>query len=469
MCTFIIYCRNDQYLVETIDDLIDKTPPNLLKQIIICDENGFIDKGKLPFKCFILKTENIGRSRAYNLAATAATEDTLVFLQQPTKFSIDWLQPLLNLLEEKTLVSPVAYILDTNLWSFEDYHWQRYGLRWDFTVYDRKFPSGDKSPLAAFCFAIKSKFFFEIDGFDGGSGPGLGDNICLSLKTWFAGGEVRVADDSQIGIVPEIDLGNNTNITRLVEAWFPEYSTYYNNIANQTHKNVGRINKLVQFMEGCERNAKWWLTNLQPELLEIYALHGTAHGKRIAVVGDGASLDYTNWSWINSHDILIATNFLGIQLDCDYVVSNAVDVVEQLNLPIDKIVVPYMLERHLFYQTDNLIAARDVIPGAIQLEIEETVEIQSIFPPFCDFRNATLLALQFALFLGPQSISLFGFDNKILGGKSHTSLIKQYSNGEIWSESEQSKKRFDLYEFGLSQLSTLALRLGIPLIRVGHA
>jgi len=202
---------------------------------------------------------------------------------------------------------------------------------------------------------------------------------------------------------------------------------------------------------------------LQPELLGMYALRGTAHGKRIAVVGDGPSLDYVNWAWINSHDVVIVVDYLGLQFDYDYIISNSLDVVRQLE-PTDKLVVPYMLEDKM-----NLMASKDVVPQAIQVEMGEVGVVASVFPPFCDFGNVTLLALHFALFLGPQSITLFGCDNKILGGKSHTSLIKQYDGGQIWPESEQTSKRLNFYEFGVDQLGKLALQLDIPLIRVGHA
>jgi len=467
MCTFIIYCRNNQYLTETLHDLIDKTPPGLIQEIILCDDNGVLEKDKLPLNEWdhVIRTGNIGKSRAYNQAAALATSEILVFLQQPTKFSTDWLPPLLARLQARTLVCPVAFTLDTNLWATEDRGWQRYGLRWDFTVHNRKFRSSDNSPIACFCMVIRQDFFIEMGGFDDGSGPGPGDNICLSLKTWMAGGEVKIVDESYVAIVPEVESERRENLARLVEAWFPKYVSYYYQVSGQKPGNVGRIDRLVGFAEKCERSAEWWLANLQPELLGVQALHGTAHGKRVAVVGDGPSLGYVTHAMVNNHDIVIGVDYIGGLFDCDYVVSNSADVVAQLEVPVNRLVVPYVLEQKL---SGGFVVAAEAVPGAIQLEVGEIGEVGGVFPPFCNFGNVTLLALHFALFLGPSTITLFGCDNKIIDGKSHTNLVEQYDTGEMWTDSEQTRKRFSFYETGLSQLGKLADNLNIPILRVGH-
>ena len=466
MCTFIIYCHDDQFVSETLHDLIDKTPPAHLKQIIICDEKDLLNKDKLPLTHwdYIFHTNNIGKSRAYNFAAETATENTLIFLQAPTKFSQDWLPPLLEQLPPTALRSPTAYNLDTNLWASENKHWTRYGLRWDFTVHNRKFRPTKWSPLAANCLVINKEFFHTIHGFDQGSQIGPGDNICLSLKTWMAGGEVQIIDNSHISIIPETNT-NNHNLARLVEAWFPKHTTHFYNAIDQKPTNIGRIDQLIQFTDTIEHDTDWWIENLQPELLGTMVLRGTAHGKRIAVVGDGPSLNYTTPSMINSHDIVIGVDYVHQLFDCDYVVSQSVDVVSQLEIPFSRLVVPIVLEHRVAGQ---FVSAMEVVPGAIQLELGEFGQLEKLSPPFCNFDNTTLLALHFALFLGPSTITLFGCDNKIIDGRSHTSLLEQYDSGEIWADSEQTRNKFNFYEVGLGQLGKLALQLNIPILRVGH-
>lgn len=472
MATFIIYCRNNDHIDRTLNDLIDKTPPQYVEQIILCDETNAIpleDHG-LPLNDWdiISKTEQVGRSRAWNIAAGLATSEQLVFLTAPVKFSTDWFLPIINELTEKRLVSPLAFSLDTNLWATEDRGWRRYGMRWSMAMYNRRF--GDKSPLAAFCLVIHKKFFDEIGGFDNDASPGPGDNICLSLKTWMVGGEVLVVDDSYIAVIPEVESEARRNLARMIEAWFPKYITHFYEACELEPGSVdiGRIDELVRFAESAERSPQWWLEHLQPELLGVYLLRNIAHGKRIAVVGDGPSLDYLNLSQINNHDIVIAVDYVGLLVDADYVVTNSVQVISELRekYPEQRFIVPYVLQHQM---AGEYVFAGHVVPGAVQFEIGDVGVLRSVNPPFCDFGSCTHMAVHFALFLGPRNISLFGCDNKIIEGKSHTSRLDYYNDGKIWTESEQTRRRFAFYDSGLDQLGKLALSLDIPLLRVNHA
>jgi hypothetical protein len=471
MATFIIYCRNSNNLEQTLNDLIDKTPPEHIEQIILCDENDAIPEDTdwdIQYPPVISKTEQIGRSRAWNEAARLAKSEQLVFLTAPVKFGLDWFSPIIEQLSEKRLVSPRAFALDTNLWATEAKAWRRYGMRWSMAMYDRRF--GDRSPLAAFCMVIHKQFFEEIGGFDEGAIPGPGDNICLSLKTWMAGGEVAIADESYIAIIPEVESEARHNLVRMIEAWFPKHTThFYESCGIEPGSvEVGRIDELVRFAESSERSAQWWLENLQPELLGIYLLRNTAHGKRIAVVGDGPSLDYMSLSLINSHDIIICVDYIGLLVESNYVVTNSADVVMELRSKYvdQQFVVPYIMENRV---AGEYMLASDTVPNAVQFEVGEIGDVSSVNPPFCDFGNCVHMALHFALFLGPYSISLFGCDNKIIGDKSHTSKLDYYNGGKIWTDSDQTKKRLSFYDSGIDQLGRLALSLGIPLIRVGHA
>lgn len=452
MCTIIIYCRGPQYLAETLNDLIDKTPPELIKQIIICDENGQINKEEYPLNDWdiIIPTQQSGKSRAYNQAAQQATSPTLVFLQSPAKFSNNWLDLALQQLAARTIVSPAARTFNPHLWSFENQSWKRYGLRWDFSIYDHR-PRKKHSPVAAHCLIIQKEFFEELQGFIESFEPTGGENICLSLKCWFANGTITIAEDSEIGIVPEIETSSG-NITRMVDAWFPQFSEAYHNLTGTEEIKTGPDEELDQFLHIENRNC--WLKSLQPELVDLYNLYGSATGKTVAVVGDGPSIDYI--SSLQNYDIIIAVDRVG-SIDnlfdwvlIDYVVTNLPDVMASVD---SKLVVPS--------------TASDIPADALVVEVEEMAEVFSVAPPFVDFdNNMTLLAVHFALFLGPKSIDLFGFDNKILGGISHT---RHYNGGRIWPDSESTKRKFLVCEYGIRQLGDLAIKLNIPLIRIGHA
>lgn len=469
MATFIIYCRNKDHLAQTLDDLIDKTPPGILEQIILCDESNTISEDDYTLNEWdiILQSQG-GRSRAWNAAAAVATSEQLVFLTSPAKFGTDWFPPITKESDDWTVVSPVVYQLDTNLWATENNGWRRYGLRWDMSTNNRRF--GNRSPLAAFCMVINKQFFDDIDGFDDGAGPGSGENVCLSLKAWMAGGDVVVVDDSYVAMVPEVESGSDRNLARLAESFFPKHTSLFYDACGVVPGSidVGRIDGLTRFVGEAERSSEWWLENLQPELLGVYLLRNTAHGKRIAVVGDGPSLDYMNLSLINNHDIIISVDYIGLLIDSNYVMTNSADVVVELrDKYVDQqFVVPYVMENRV---AGEYTLASDIVPNAVQFEVGEIGNVASVNPPFCDFGSCLHMALHFALFLGPCSISLFGCDNKFIEDKSHTSELDYYNGGKIWTDSDQTKKRLSFYDNGIDQLGRLALSLNIPLIRVGHA
>lgn len=474
MASFIIYCRNADNLHRTLCDLVDKTPPQVLQEIILCDDGpvGLSAESYLyddvRHKITVIASNCIGKSQAWNRAGRLAKSSHLVFLTQAMKFGSDWWLELEKQFAPKRLLSPVTYPLDVGLWATESHGCRRYGMRWDLSVYNRKL--GSRSPLAAYCMIIEKDFWEQIGGFDDQADVGPGDNICLSLKVWMAGGEIVVVDDSYVAVVHEVEAGSKRNLARLVEAWFPKYAGLFYDMAGiaRGSLDLGRLNNLVQFAESSERSSQEWLENLHPELLGVHKLRGLAQGERIAIVGDGPSLDYINWSTINSHDLVIAIDYIGLLFDCDFVVTESLDVVSELRAKYSdkQLIVPYVLEHKI---AGEYVTATEAVPGATAFELGEIGQVNSEFPPFCNFGTCVHMALHLALFMQPRSISLFACDNKIIAGKSHTSRSEFYNGGEIWADSDHSRKRFSFYEVGVAQLSKLALRLGIPVIRIGHA
>jgi hypothetical protein len=132
-----------------------------------------------------------------------------------------------------------------------------------------------------------------------------------------------------------------------------------------------------------------------------------------------------------------------------------------------KFVLPTVLENRLI---GNYAMTSSVINDCVQYERGEIGSIPySENPPFINFDSIALTAVHFALFLNPEIVTLVGFDNKLIKSKSHSSKISQYDGGELWPDTENTKKRYAYYEFGLDQLSQLAMKMNIPLVRVNHA
>lgn len=471
MLSVIIYATDDKYLDKTIDGILNKT--NKLSEIIICDDANL---GYSRTGIRVLQTNKIGRAKAWNAAAAVAKGQILIFIKDKTKVSDDWSLPLVKLLidEPQCLVSPIVHTLDLGLWMTESSRWRRFGWRWDLNLYDRAFVGKNESPsISSYCIATTIEWFREIGGFDQGMHIGSGEDIEISLRSWLLGGSVRVCDDSMIAAALEVDYSTKTvdNLARVVEAWLPGQSTHFYNARNiqPQQVDVGRLNNLITLQEKQQRPIEWFLSNKQPELFSIYGLKGSAGGKNVAVVAPGPSLDFINPALIQRHDIIIGVDYVGLMFDCDFVMADAVHVVVELRKKYadQRFVVPVALQNR---PSGDYIAASGLVPLAQQFEMALTgVALSSLDPPLCNFESLALSAIHFALFLNPASVTVYGLDNKIIGGKSHTSKIEYYDGGKLWTDSESTRRRFALYEYGLDQLGHLALTAGIPLLRMSHA
>ena len=474
MASIIIYNSNPAYVRRTIADLIDKTPRSLIDEIIVCDDTG--SEEEIP-EAEKVQSDQIGRARAWNIAADKAKSNELIFLGGPTKFGQDWLPPLIEEIQgENRLASPVVHTLDMNLWASEDNRWERFGWRWDLEFYNRTaFRAKETPAISSYCFAVTKDWFNSLGKFDSGMQGGYGEDIELSLRNWLFGGRCVTVESSTVAAALRADSGSKTtqNLARIVEAWMPDYATnfYQSRGLEQSQINCGRIDNLLNLQKYQKKSIEWFLSYLQPELFGVYKLKGTASGKSVAVVGPGASVDMLNPAFINRHDIIIGVDYVGSLFDCDYVVTDTAHVVVELRKTYsdEKLVLPVALENRMAGTYDS---AASIAPGAIQFELGQRGSVQeslTLNPPFCNFENPTLAAVHFALYLNPEYITLFGCDNKIILGRSHSAKIEYYDGGVLWPDSDATRKKFAFYEFGLDRLSQLAQRSGISLFRMNHA
>ncbi len=471
MPSIIIYATDNKYLDKTIDGVLDRT--NNVDEIIVCDDAGL---GYSRSGICVLSTDKIGRAKAWNAASEVASGKILIFIKDKTKVSDDWVLPLLQTISEypQSLVSPVVNTLDLGLWMTESSRWRRFGWRWDLNLYDRTYAGRDESPaISSYCIAVTKEWFNFIGGFDNGMDIGSGEDIEISLRSWLLGGSCRVCDGSNIAVALELDYSTktNNNLARIAEAWFPGKAGYFYAARGLQPQqlDIGRLANLTRLQDKQKRTFEWFIGMKQPELSSIYDLKQSAGGKNIAIVAPGPSLDMVNPAVIQRYDIIIGIDYTAKLFDCDFVFTDAVHVLSELKdkYQDNRFVVPVALQDR---PSGVFVPASEIVPAAQQFELGQNGAVPaSLDPPFANFDSLVLAAAHFALFLGPVSITIFGFDNKIIGGRSHTSKIDYYDDGRLWPDADSTRKRFAFYEFGLDQLGRLAHAAGIPLLRISHA
>lgn len=468
MISVIIYATDATYLNRTIRGIQDRTPD--LKEVIVCDDAGVYDGTP---GAIVLRTGKVGRARAWNAAATQATGDILVFVKDKTKVGDDWTVPLVESLtrDPNALVSPVVHTLDLGLWMAEASRWKRFGWRWDLNIYDRPHTNRAESPaISSYCIATTRVWFENLGGFDPEMGTGAGEDIELSLRSWLYGGAVRVVDGCSIAVGLEVDYNTKTldNLARIAETWFPEHASHFYNARRVTPQQVN-VGRLPNHDAKQRQPVEWFFATKQPELVGIYDLRGAASGKTVAVVAPGASLDLLNPAVVLRHDLVIGVDYVGMLFDCDFVITDSTHVVAELRRKYaeQKFVVPLVLEDRT---GGAAVAAVDVVPLAQQFELARGGSPPvALEPPFCNYDSMVLAAAHFALFIGARSVTVFGHDGKLLGGRSHTSKIEYYDDGKLWPDADSTRRHLALVEHGFDQLGRLALSVGVPLLRVSHA
>lgn len=469
MATIIIYLEDDTYIDRTIDDLLDKTPPSLIEQIIICDDSGL---GYKRDDVTVLETEKVGRAVAWNKAASTISDGHLIFLRQTTKFSENWLTPIISALEadRDVIISPSIYGLDTNLWSSDGSLVTSFGWRWNLKQYYRSSRSKYSPSVSSMALAINKKWLVELGGFDDNMGPGDGESLELSIRCWLFGGSARTLKDSAISVsvTPNENL---SNLARIVEVWFPGFASgfYQSRGIKPEDLEIGRLDNLHDLQEKQQITGDGYLSAQMPELLSVYALRGSASGKTVAVIGNGPSVDVINPAMIYRYDIIIAVDYVGSLFDCDYVLTRNAEVLTQMmeRYKDSQILLPTLVDSKT---AGNLVDAKSIAQDALIFEqAEENYPKIDLDPPFANFGSPVHPAVHFALFLGASSVTLFGCDNKIINGRSHSSKIKYYDGGELWTDSEATRRRFAGFEYGLDRLGKLAADVGIPLLRMNHA
>lgn len=227
----------DGMLTLSVHSILARTPPELLKQIIIVDDNGegglragvneteFEELAALDPKVTVLRNkEREGCARSRMVGAKRATADVLMFVDSHIEMeSSTWLQHLLLPIVENPhtmALQTLDIISDLNqtygdgsgdlLYGIvTDHFWFGY-QRSRFFGQEAERP-GRRLPYETpfgpgSLFAIRRDEFWRLGGYDKGLYVWGGENTELALKMWTCGGRMMMVPCSRVGHMYRIHL-----------------------------------------------------------------------------------------------------------------------------------------------------------------------------------------------------------------------------------------------------------------------
>ncbi|XP_040913999.1 polypeptide N-acetylgalactosaminyltransferase 5 [Toxotes jaculatrix] len=309
--TSVIFCFVDEVwstLLRSVHSVLNRSPPHLLKEIILVDDFSTKDYLKEPLdeymsqfpKVRIIRLkERQGLIRARLAGAAAAKGEVLTFLDSHVECNVGWLEPLLErvYLDRKKVPCPVIEVIsDKDLSYMLVDNFQRGIFKWPLVFgwsalpeeYIKKNNMTISDPIrcpvmAGGLFSIDKKYFYELGAYDPGLDVWGGENMEISFKIWMCGGEIEIIPCSRVG---HIFRGQNPykfpkdrqktverNLARVAEVWLDEYKDLfyghgYHHLLDKSAIDIGNLTEQIELRKKLKcKSFKWYLEKVYPDMV----------------------------------------------------------------------------------------------------------------------------------------------------------------------------------------------------------
>eukprot|EP00915_Cephaloidophora_sp_WS-2016_P003131 GHVH01004221.1.p1 GENE.GHVH01004221.1~~GHVH01004221.1.p1 ORF type:complete len:526 (-),score=66.54 GHVH01004221.1:25-1602(-) len=214
----VFHNENMSVLLRSVTSVLDRTPPHLLREIILLDDNSEVDThpwlgeeldrvvNTFPKVRLRRMTERQGLMMARIRASDWMRGDVAIFLDSHIEATSEWIEPLLQTIVEspKTIVVPKIVGIDGKTLAFEGggigaitFSWSLGQVHLPDDSQSVNFPS---PAMAGGLFAANKIFFLgDLGGYDSQMKLYGGEEFELGFKAWMCGGRIEVVPCSIVG------------------------------------------------------------------------------------------------------------------------------------------------------------------------------------------------------------------------------------------------------------------------------
>eukprot|EP00918_Siedleckia_nematoides_P053819 GHVU01117612.1.p1 GENE.GHVU01117612.1~~GHVU01117612.1.p1 ORF type:complete len:655 (+),score=110.99 GHVU01117612.1:2-1966(+) len=304
--TVIIVFYNEPFstLFRSVHSVLDRTPPELLNEIILVDDgsdkvhireggnNQVLDYANSLAKTRMIRNpKRLGIVGARMLGIRASASPIFVILDSHIEVQSQWLEPIVKRIgEDKTaIVMPAIDGCDARTLAHQSGGIGcTLGFLWK--MMEHGYVPGPTSPkarlnkdprafitsptMAGGLFAASREFFFSIGGYDEGFQFWGTENLEFSFRVWQCGGRLECSKCSRVfHIFRDGGHGYSSpadavlkNKMRTVAIWMDEYSHLAWKVSGAPKVNYGDVSSQRKIREqlGC-RSFNWFLNEVWPE------------------------------------------------------------------------------------------------------------------------------------------------------------------------------------------------------------
>ncbi|CRK98204.1 CLUMA_CG011567, isoform A [Clunio marinus] len=295
-------------LLRTVHGVINRTPSELLHEIILVNDNSTHRDLYRPLQIYVrenfpkkVKIVNLKERKGLIVTrlegARRASGKVLVFFDSHVEVGINWLPPLLDPIARNRRLATVPVIdnFDPDFFSMSSnsLYGTRAGFDWNliYRIFERNIPEGIDplkpfpNPIMLGCaFAIDRIFFLdELGGYDEEFRIWNGENYELSFKLWLCADGLYEVPCSRVAHsfrrinptrVSKEDFLNR-NFKRLTEVWMDEFknAVYSRNPEAFAKTDAGDLTKPKEIRSRLNcKPFKYFLEEIAPEITSRFPL-----------------------------------------------------------------------------------------------------------------------------------------------------------------------------------------------------